>query len=186
MGMVNKPLDIRHTFNYVIQIYIKHACIYFTYALSSIPSVSLCAVRAKRLRDEGLDQPSRAATGVRRGIEGSSPAHSRATNAARELGHHPPQPTPGTLSSSSLVCGSHSLKIQSIPPPFCWRQVTKWDADHIKRKSRAPYCRLAIKWRGEERRIFPDVSCRVDIEGVKQPYHYFSIQLPEKGLYKGP
>ena len=69
---------------------------------------------------------------------------------------------------------------------FRWQQVTKWDADHIKRKSRAPYCRMAIKWRGEERRIFPDVSCRVDIEGVKHPYHYFSIQLPEKGLYKGP
>ena len=66
---------------------------------------------------------------------------------------------------------------------FCtWLlQILKRDVDHMKKKSEPPYCRLAIKWRGDCVHTFPDVSFQVDLEGTKDPYHYFNVELPETG-----
>ena len=54
--------------------------------------------------------------------------------------------------------------------------------DDMSEKSRPPSCRLVIKWNGKSRQQFPPVCHRVDLEGAKRPFHYFTIQLPETGL----
>ena len=43
-----------------------------------------------------------------------------------------------------------------------------------------PVCQLAMKWRGEKREIFPDVSRRVNLVGAKHPNDHFYIELPEQ------
>ena len=51
----------------------------------------------------------------------------------------------------------------------------------MKKLSHRPHCRLAIKWRGDDRSILPDVSRQVDLKGAKDRESFFSIQLQEKG-----
>ena len=63
----------------------------------------------------------------------------------------------------------------------CFHQVTKHKVDDMGERSRPPRCRLALKWTGETRQQFPTTSHRVDLEGAKRPYHYFTILLPETG-----
>ena len=57
----------------------------------------------------------------------------------------------------------------------------KEKVDGLDEKSRPPRCRVAMKWKGKSRRRFPTVSHRVDLEGAKRPFHYFTIVLPETG-----
>ena len=62
-----------------------------------------------------------------------------------------------------------------------FHQIMKDKVDVMGEKSRPPRCRLALKWTGKPKRRFPTVSRRVDLEGAKRPYHYFTITLPETG-----
>ena len=75
---------------------------------------------------------------------------------------------------TAIVLTAHAL--------LAWlQQITKRKVDYMLWKSNPAHCLLAVKWRGEWRCRFPDVSRRVDLEGAKRPDHYFSIQLPDRG-----
>ena len=63
----------------------------------------------------------------------------------------------------------------------CFYQITKDKLDDLDEKSCPPSCRLGITWMGKSKRHFPLMSLRVDLEGAKRPYHYFTILLPETG-----
>ena len=64
---------------------------------------------------------------------------------------------------------------------ICSQQIMKNKVDEMDEKSRPPCCRLSITWKGKSRRLFPIVSHRVNLEGAKRPYHYFTIKLPQTG-----
>ena len=64
---------------------------------------------------------------------------------------------------------------------ICFHQIMKDKVDDMDEKSRPPRCRLSISWTGKSRRRFPTISHRVNLEGAKRPYHYFTIKLPETG-----
>ena len=85
------------------------------------------------------------------------------------------------LITSSLVW-SHC----SVHTCICLQQVEKDKVDKMYAESR-PRCQLVFSWKGKSKRLFPAVSRRVDLEGAKRPYHYFTIYLPATGsvLTKG-
>ena len=53
--------------------------------------------------------------------------------------------------------------------------------DALDEKSGPPSCRMGVTWKGISRRHFPLVSLQVNLEGAKEPYHHFTILLPETG-----
>lgn len=55
----------------------------------------------------------------------------------------------------------------------------KWTVDRLEEEMPFSLCQLAIRWRGEGRQVFPEVSRRVNLDGAKDPYNFFIIQLPE-------
>ena len=46
-------------------------------------------------------------------------------------------------------------------------QIWKSDVDRVETEQKMrglPYCRMAIKWRGEPIQVYPDMSRRVELE----------------------
>ena len=72
-----------------------------------------------------------------------------------------------------IFCNEHSLN---------WQKILKMVVDELKKELPLPTCELAIKWKGEERDILPDVSRRVDLVGAKPPNDHFYIELPEHAV----
>ena len=76
-----------------------------------------------------------------------------------------------------------SVKVFSLQCNFFYgKKIPKEVVDKLKKKSPFPACQLAVRWKGEPRDIFPDVSRRVDLVGAKHPNDHFYIVLPEQSV----
>lgn len=83
-------------------------------------------------------------------------------------------PRSGSYSAYDMIFIAFSINLTHLT------KIMKWIVDHLEEKMPFPLCQLAIKWRGEDRQVFPDVSRCVDLVGAKHPYNKFFIQLPEQ------